>query len=61
MIERRFFYDMLKVQEARKILGKTGEKMADDEIEKLRNSLYSLASQLLDNNISSFVPTCKKQ
>ena len=51
---------MITIEKARKILGETGKEMADKEIEKLRNQLYSLINQILDNNLDLLKP-CKKQ
>ncbi len=45
---------MLSIEECREKLGKIGKEMADSEIEKLRNQLYALIDQLLDNNEDLF-------
>lgn len=51
---------MISVQQSKKLLGKTGEKMIDKEIEKIRNILYSVISQIIDNNLEK-IQQCKKQ
>ena len=52
---------MLTIEECKHILSTTGTSMTDEEIEKLRNQLYALVSQLLDNHLDNTVPVCKKQ
>lgn len=56
-MSRDFF--MLTVQECRIKLGDTGKNMNDKEIEKLRNNLYSLINQIIDNNLEK-IKLCKK-
>lgn len=41
---------MISISECRKILGKLSDQLNDDEIETLRNQLYSLTNQLVDNH-----------
>ena len=50
---------MISIKNVRQILGESGESMADSELEKLRNLLYQLIGQLIDNNLEKIV--CKKQ
>ena len=42
--------NIISIEEARKKLGKTGIKMTDKQIELLKNNLYALIGQILDNN-----------
>lgn len=51
---------MISIKEARSLLGETGKKLSDEEVEKLLNSLYALFSQIMDNNINK-ITKCKKQ
>jgi len=48
---------MLSINECREYFKNT--KLTDEEIEKLRNSLYTLINQILDNILNQEV--CKKQ
>lgn len=52
---------MLSTEECRVKLGQTSQQMSDSEVEKLRNELYALISQLLDNHTDKTVSLCKKQ
>lgn len=51
---------MLDLKEVRKLLGKTAVKMSDQDVEKLRNGLYTLISQIVDNHVKE-LKVCKKQ
>lgn len=44
---------MIQIEEARKVLGKTGKKMKDEEIIKLQKELYILSNILLDHYFES--------
>ncbi len=50
---------MITTENARKILGHTGLTLNDDEIVKLKNRLYSLISQIVDNSLEQ--KECKRQ
>lgn len=50
---------MLAVKDARVLLGESGRKMTDAEIEKLIRSLYSFVNQVFDNHQDSLT-ICKK-
>ena len=39
---------MLTIQEARKTLGKKGEKMTDEQVQKMINLLTRLANEAID-------------
>jgi len=52
--------DMITIEQAKKILGKTGKKLTDKEIEKLYYGLNSIINQIIDNNFSQ-LNLCKKQ
>lgn len=51
---------MISTAIARKKLGLTAKKMTDQEIDKLLKNLYSLISQIIDNNLDK-IKLCKKQ
>lgn len=51
---------MIDLKEARKLLGKTAGKMTDQDVEKLRNGLYTLINQIVDNHVKE-LKVCKKQ
>ena len=40
---------MISIEESRKILGKLGKKLSDEQVEKLRNDLYRMVSIILDD------------
>lgn len=44
---------MISIKESRKVLGGLGKKLSDKEIENLRNSLYSIISDILDNKFEN--------
>jgi len=48
---------LLTINQVRIILNGTGKNMSDKEIENLRNLLYSLANQVIENNLDHI---CKK-
>lgn len=51
---------MLNTETAKKLLGQTGEKLTNKQIDNLSKQLYTIISQLLDNNIK-FSQSCEKQ
>ena len=42
---------MLSIEECRKELGKSGEEMTDEQVQEVRDSLYSMAELALDTYI----------
>ena len=42
----------MNIEEARQVLGKDGEKMSDEQIEKLIDSLYPIIELILDKYLN---------
>ena len=49
-----------EINRVRQLLGETGKKMTDKQIEKLYIGLNSIINQIIDNNFSQS-KICKKQ